>query len=564
MGENKSSINDHANQKKNDLKNEEEYYSSINKVEDKVSMKKKLEIILSSFKYIFITYISVFYIIPLVLPFVLYLSIGNEDNGILMFIASIFNDLFYIDIGMDSLTRLLISINYWYLLIFNFGWIFEIIGYGTDKQTLFLYEEFLKLELEQTLSYSISILIINIIYVLITFSLFIYIGKKGLTKEEWKGHTNDFEALSDKYQEAYKKSNVGTDKEAKEGGLSNLKSQKKIVRGLLKKYTEVEKINYREIMYNFEKIYKISFSNNDSVMANAITKVTNQQWLDIVDESATIKNNKELFEYIFTYSFKKEHLEVIEELELEYGYKDEKYLKLMNDKTINNNIKKIYTFKNLMVMSIFKNYPINSIFVYLEKQDILFDLKEKLILSNADKIITNELNNIKTNKNRIVDLSYKIIFPMINNEERLSEMIDKYTEFGESNETEIKKMMNEINEEDAEDENTPFNKNFKIYIKNYLRLLTYMIKETFEEMDIVHSTNLDEFVLDSFNEYFELLEEDLSSDKKISKFFTIELETFYNIVDMVLKKESMYNIEIKPFYINYFENLEILKYLKRV
>lgn len=561
---NDANLSNQGKENQTELQVEEEYFARHNQIEAKLSLYKKAKIWLSSYKNISIFFLVVSYIVPI---FILFITLFIETAFVDLVNYINHADLFASPITPQEAFQLMASVLGVYLYVVCSGWIIDIMSvgfFGVKEQYQIFYNYFAP-DNEPQNAVFFTLCVITLIHFIFNFLFWLILSKAVIPKHLWLGNSDNIEFYSRELQKAIAVSTNLRDGGLKEQGMKDVDMfEGKLVE-------ELKKTKGKDGQVPFEKLiqilpaYKIALINKNSILGNKIASVANDKWKKHVKKQTTIENCIELYGFFFEYQFSKPQQEIVKGLNWLYNIKEvfpdtpetEKALfdKINNDPKFNEQYV-LYMMQTLMIVKYFKNYPMYSIIRYLKDKNVIFSNTETLIITNSRKILDNQLNN----PSQIIDLSLDLTLPNIKNKEVKKQLIKSYSEFINTNNKEIALLENEAEDEVLWEPDTRFKILMKDYKEKYLKILTFFIKTTFENYNYEMSENFEENVKSVFYDFFDINETD-NPLVQISKFKVIKLEYFYDMLEWVMKMETIYGVTISPLYKEYFEKLKIKEIL---
>jgi len=563
---NASSLDNQAGKNKDKLLKEDEYYSKVNEIKETIPLSKRIGIFFSSHKKITFAFIFVSYIVPL---FLLFASLVVETAGEAFF-DFLNSTIFGPFDTIEDMSHQIISFFSSYIYYVDFLWLIDLISFGYfDLNAYFSFlMDFFENNLTLTFLQSqyFTLLIIGLSTFLFNFALWLSLSYYFIPEHYWKGKGTIFDFYISKMQKAMSESSTLIDSEVKEKAMNKAKSYKKKIISELKKYTNEEGVIVKnEKILQVLPAYKVAFERKDSILGNSIASITNKKWLNTVKTQTTIEDFGELKVFLLEAQFKPEQQEILLNLNWESSIEDtfpsSKKEEVELENKIKNNKKfaklyKKYMMQYLMVIKYFKNYPIYSAIRFLATKGIVFNKSETLIITNGRKILLNQLED----KKKILDLNLDLTLPNIKDKEVKKKLILDYSKFTNENKKMLSLLENAAKTEVLWEPDTDFKYLLSDYHTEYIKILQFFIKSIFVNYNIEYSDYFEKNIEEVFYEYFAVdnTEHPLI---QISPFKVVRLEFFYAMLDMVMKRETVYNVNIRPLYIEYFNQLKIKEIL---
>jgi len=290
-----------------------------------------------------------------------------------------------------------------YITIIDFGWITHYLGISIND----VYAT-LKPYVKETYKLStITFFVFGIFHIILT-KIIITLSSVVLSiffKDNWNnelGIKKDLKKLDKLYSiVTSNESNLTSEKIKK-----NNKDLKNLKEKLLKWVEKTKNKEYDLYVDDYKAFLDITLSYQDSITANRLSSIINENFLNIIKQKERIHTVEEFNKFIKA-GFKPFQIEVLNRFNFRL---DGNKKKLEGD---NNTLQwqfkqnKLYMFKLLCVVYFFKNYPLHIVSLFLEKKNIKFSNKEK---------------------DFILDLPYYMLFPSLK-EKDLDNLIKDYSNF---------------------------------------------------------------------------------------------------------------------------------------
>jgi hypothetical protein len=569
MSDNKNTTNlkEQGKENKRELIKEDEYYSKVNEINESISYFKRIQIFLSSYRNIVYAYLVISYLVPLLILFMT-LFVEGASEAIIDWVNSI--SIFPHVASSEEIYNEIAIVLGWYLTYIDFGWLLDIVslGYASITNQFMFFKDIFYNSMEMTLQQSnfFGLLSVTFTIFILNFSIWLTLSYLLIPKSLWKGKANEIEYYSDKLQKALSEASTLVDANMKKKAMADVEKYKKeIIEALKKEANNDGIIEDSTKLLQVLPAYKIAILNKDSIFGNMVAGFANKKWQVHVKQQTTIENFNELKIFLFESSFNDDQKEIVYNLNWKYPIKqifpenEEGNQKLIEALKTDKQVVKKYKvamMQTLMVLKYFKNYPLYAAIRFLAEEGIVFDKSQSIILTNAKKIIENQLNDPK----KILDLSLDLTLPNIKDKNIKKELIREYSDFINANNKEMALLENEAETEVIWEPDTTFKIRLKEYKHKYIKILQNFIKIVFENYNMKQSENFEVNIQEVFDDFFENSEADAAL-VQIAKFKVIKLEDFYSMLDMVMKRETIYNKEIIPLYREYFQKLKIKEIL---
>jgi len=568
MAENNAQMNQQGKDKEKELVKEDDYYSKVNEVNESINGFTKLRIWISSYKNMAITYLIIAYLIPIFI-LALTLFIEGASESLIDYLNS--TEVYASPITSQEAFMMLASVMGTYLYYVDSGWLIDILSFGyLDIKYQFGYfkemgETVFNLNSNQAIF--LTLIVVTIVHFLFNFLFWLILSWLTISKPMWKGKSDNLEYYSQKLQKALGEATNLRDSKIKKEAMADVKKYKKKLMDELKKAKNSnDEVNDYSKLIQILPAYKIAINNKDSILGNQIAGLANKKWEIHVKQQTTIENSHELHGFLFEYQFNKPQMAIIFGLNWLHNREDVFPSNEKEDKLFFENLKKDpkaeleykYTMLRIfMIIKFFKNYPHNSPIRFLkEKKDIEFDKRQLLIVTNAKKIIM----NMKNEPRKILDLPLDLTLPDIKDEIKKKDLIREYSDFIGNNNKEIALLENEAESEVIWEPDTRFKIMMKDYKEKYKKILNFFVKTIFENYNHEQSENFEENIKKVFEDFFETSDADPAL-VQIAKFKVIKLEDFYDMLEWVMKTETIYGEDIQPLYKEYYKKLKIQEIL---
>lgn len=561
VGKNTTKMKEQGQDNKRKLVKEDEYYSKVNEINDGINTFQKIYIYLSSYKNIVFTYAIIAYLIPILILFLTLFAEGAAEAIIDYINSTIFGPVS----SSEEVYNVIATVLGYYLYFIDFGWLldFMTVGYfGITEQFNLFREMFFDADMTTQQANFFGLLLVTLIAFIFNIGFWFTLSYFLIPKSLWKGKGDMIEYNTQKLQKAISEASTLIDSKMKNKAMDSMKGYKKAVINELKKASDEKGriIDFTKLLQVLPA-YKIALINKDSIFGNQIADFANKKWQIHVKEQTTIEDFNELKVFLFESSFNKNQQNIIFNLDWMFPIheifpnspEDNQKLReqLKTDAQLNKKYK-IAMMQSLIVLKYFKNYPLYAAIRFLADEGIVFDKAQSIILTNGRKIIMNQINEPK----KILDLSLELTLPNIKDKEIKKQLIRAYADFINANNKEIALLENEAETEVIWEPDTRFKIMLKEYKHKYIKILQNFIKTIFENYNMKQSENFETNITEVFNDFFNVTETDPAL-VQIASFKVIKLEDFYSMLDMVMKRETIYDKEILPLYVEYFKKLKI-------